>query len=174
MHTILLAGRMLVSYNESYMDNMSFFKRLASVRSNMEAPDINIDLAKATLPIPAPPKSAEQDTDGPVGQLTVDIYHTPNDIVVESAIAGAHPEDIDVVVATDSISIKGLRRRDPESPEAEYLHQECYWGKFTRSIILPEEVDPENASVKFKNGILSVRMPKTNRKKTRKLEVRMD
>jgi len=162
-----------VHYNESYMDNMSFFKRLASVRSKAQDPDLNIDLAKASLPIPTPQKSVAE-ADGPMGQLTVDIYHTPNDIVVESAIAGARPEDIDVVVATDSISINGLRRRELESSDAEYLHQECYWGKFTRSIILPEEVDPENASVKFKNGILSVRMPKTNRKKTRKLEVRMD
>jgi HSP20 family molecular chaperone IbpA len=156
------------------MDNLSFFKKLASVRSKVQNPDLNIDLAKASLPIPMPQKNAGQDADGPMGQLTVDIYHTPSDIVVESALAGARPEDIDVVVATDSISINGLRRRGLESSDAEYLHQECYWGKFTRSIILPEEVDPENASVKFKDGILSVRMPKTNRKKTRKLEVRMD
>lgn len=144
------------------------------MRSNMGQPDLNIDLAKAVLPVPTPLRTDAQEIDGPVGQLTVDIYHTPNDIVVESAIAGARPEDIDVIVANDSISIKGLRLRDLESSDAEYLHQECYWGKFTRSIILPEEVDPENASVKFKNGILSVRMPKTNRRKTKKLEVRMD
>jgi HSP20 family molecular chaperone IbpA len=156
------------------MDNMSFFKRLAGMKSKLENPDLNIDLAKATLPIPTPLTIESQEVDGPVGQLTVDIYHTPSDIVVESAIAGANPEDIDVVVANDSISIKGLRRRGSESSDAEYLHQECYWGKFTRSIILPEEVDPENASVKFKNGILSVRMPKMNRRKTKKLEVRMD
>ena len=150
---------------------MSFFKRLASVRSRTEDPDLKIDLAKASIPVPVPSKA---EAEGPLGQLTVDIYHTPNDIVVESAIAGANPGDIDVIVASDSVSINGLRRRELESADAEYLHRECYWGKFTRSIILPEEVDPENASVKFKNGILSVRMPKTNRKKTRRLEVRMD
>lgn len=144
------------------------------MRSKLGETDLNIDLARASLPVPTPSSNTPPDTDGPVGQLTVDIYHTPSDIVVESAIAGANPEDIDVVVASDSISIKGLRRRELESADAEYLHQECYWGKFTRSIILPEEVDPENASVKFKNGILSVRMPKTNRKKAKKLEVRMD
>jgi HSP20 family protein len=156
------------------MDNMSFFKRLASVRSNSEDPSYEIDLVKSGVPMPDSEKKGENEADGPVGQLTVDIYHTPHDIVVESAIAGARPEDIDVVVASDSISIKGLRRRNMDAPEMEYLHQECYWGKFTRSIILPEEVDPETASVKFSNGILSVRMPKTNRRKTKKLEVRMD
>jgi len=155
------------------MDNLSFFKKLAAGKSNVEESDYKIDLAKASLAVPEPGKAESQDLDGPVGQLTVDIYHTPNDIIVESAIAGAKPEDIDVNVSPDSISIKGLRRRELEGA-AEYLHQECYWGRFTRSIILPEEVDPENASVKFKNGILSVKMPKTNRRKTRKLEVHMD
>ena len=156
------------------MDNLSFFRRLASGKSDAEEQDYKIDLAKTSLPVPDGAKTAPEEPEGPIGQLTVDIYHTQNDIVVESAIAGANPEDIDVNVSPESISIKGLRKRELEGPDAEYLHQECYWGKFTRSIILPEEVDPESASVKFKNGILSVRMPKTNRKKTRKLQVMMD
>jgi len=156
------------------MDNMSFFRRLASMKANADDPDYRIDLAKASLPLQDVDKIEVPDPDGPIGQLTVDIYHTQNDIVVESAIAGANPKDIDVVVASDTISIKGLRRREPDVQDAKYLHEECYWGRFARSIILPEEVDPENASVKFKNGILSVRMPKMNRKKTRKLEVEMD
>jgi len=107
-----------------HMDNISFFKRLASSRSHpQEDADYKIDLVKAGVPMP---EAAEDE--GPVGQLTVDIYHTPQDIVVRSAIAGARPEDIDVVVASDSISIKGLRQREPEADNAEYLHQECYWA----------------------------------------------
>ena len=140
-----------------------------------EDPDYKIDLAvsKVKLPIPDNGKTAAQSADEPVGQLTVDIYHTTDDIFVESAIAGARAEDIDVNVSPDSLSIIGLRKRELNN-DAQYLHQECYWGKFSRSIILPEEVDPESANVNFKNGILSVRMPKMNRKRTRKLEVKMD
>ena len=156
------------------MDNTSFFRRLAGGTSNAGEPEYKIDLAKAGLPAPEPGKADSRDLEGPMGQLTVDIYHTTDCIVVESAIAGAKPEDIDVSVSPDSISIKGMRRRELEGADAEYLHQECYWGKFTRSIILPEEVDPERANVNFKNGILSVKMPKTNRNRARKLEVRMD
>ena len=110
----------------------------------------------------------------PEGQLTVDVYQTANDIVVESAIAGVDPDDIDVNVTTDSISIRGSRKREKTVRDEDYLYQECYWGKFGRSIILPQEVDPEAAQVKFKNGILTVTLPKVNKKKTRKLKVRVD
>ena len=152
-----------------HMKIFPFRKRIGVANAN--EPEFKIDLAKSDIPLPG--NEEPKEPEGPIGQLTVDIYHTPNDIIVESAIAGARPEDIDVNVSPDSLSIKGIRKRDLGN-DAQYLYQECYWGKFTRSIILPEEVDPQNANVNFKNGILSVRMPKTNRNKTRKLEVRMD
>jgi len=110
----------------------------------------------------------------PEGQLTVDVYQTPTDIVVESAIAGVRPEDIDVNVTTDSISIRGSRHREKTVSDEDYLYQECYWGRFARSIILPQEVDPENADVVFKNGILTVKLPKANKRKSKKLQVRVE
>src|SRR5579863_9013450 len=110
----------------------------------------------------------------PEGQLTVDVYQTPSDIIVESAIAGVAPEDIDVNVSTDSVSIRGARQREKTVREEDYLYQECYWGRFGRSIILPQEVDPEEAQVKFKNGILTITLPKANKKKVRKLKVRVE
>jgi HSP20 family protein len=107
----------------------------------------------------------------PEGKLTVDVYQTPNDIVVESAIAGVRAEDIDVHATTDSITIRGARKREKAVKDEDYLYQECYWGRFARTIILPQEVDPDAASVSFKNGILTVKLPKANRKKTKKLKV---
>lgn len=119
-------------------------------------------------------REAAWDDSEPEGQLTVDVYQTPDDIVVESAIAGVKPDDIDVNVTADSISIKGARYHEQKVSDENYFHQECYWGRFARSIILPQEVDPENADVSFKNGILTVRLPKVNKKKTRRLKVRID
>ena len=110
----------------------------------------------------------------PEGQLTVDVYQTPDEIVVESAIAGVKPEDIDVNVTSDSLSIRGARHREKTVRDEDYIYQECYWGSFGRSIILPQEVDPDSAEVKFKNGILTVRLPKTNKKKSKKLEVKAE
>jgi HSP20 family protein len=139
-----------------------------------------VELAKADASIVASRKSAHAtkaeawDNGEPEGSLMVDVYQTDADIVVESAMAGVKPEDIDVNVTTDSISIKGARYREAKVADENYYHQECYWGRFARSIILPQEVDPESAEVAFKNGILTVRLPKVNKKKTRKLKVRID
>ena len=67
-----------------------------------------------------------------------------------------------------------MRERERIAEGEDYLYQECYWGRFARSIILPQEIDPENASVTFKNGILTVRLPKVNKKKSKKLNVRAE
>ncbi len=110
----------------------------------------------------------------PEGKLTVDVYQTANDVVVESAIAGVKPSDIDVNVTNDSVTIRGSRKRDKTVKDEDYLYQECYWGRFARTIILPQEIDPEGAEVTFKNGILTVNLPKANRRKSRKLKIVID
>lgn len=117
---------------------------------------------------------AEESEGEIVGQLTIDVYQTPDDIMVESAIAGIRPEDIDVDVTGDSVTIRGERKREKEIEQKDYFYQECYWGKFSRSVILPQEIDPESASVSFKNGILMVRLPKLNRSKSKKLKVKFE
>lgn len=110
----------------------------------------------------------------PEGQLTIDVFQTPTEIVIESAIAGVEEEDLDVNVSTDSVTIRGQRRHHRDVKDEDYLYQECYWGRFSRSVILPQEIDPEGASVIFKNGILTVHLPKLNRKRTKKLKVKFE
>jgi HSP20 family molecular chaperone IbpA len=168
-------------------DDEKFFEDLSGAKTEADG-EYDVELVKASSGAVASRASAAQPkilrtksekdsmwSEGePEGQLTVDVYQTPNEIVVESAIAGVAPEDIDVDVTTDSISIRGSRKRDKAVRDEDYLYQECYWGRFGRSIILPQEVDPETAQVKFKNGILTVTLPKANRKKVHKLKVRVD
>lgn len=108
------------------------------------------------------------------GQLAIDVYQTPDDIVIESAIAGVEPDDLDINVSNDSITIKGRRRRLHEPEPRTYLCQECFWGKFSRSVILPQEIDPDKATVHFKNGVLKIRLPKLNRKKVKKLKIKTE
>jgi len=108
------------------------------------------------------------------GQLAIDVYQTPDQIIVESTIAGVNPEDLDVDITSEAVTIKGKRIKEKSIEEEDYFYQECYWGKFSRSIILPQEVDPDNASASLKNGVLKIRLPKLNRKKTKKLKVKFN
>jgi HSP20 family protein len=108
------------------------------------------------------------------GQLTVDVYQNGDEIVVQAPIAGVSREDLDVEATSESVTIRGERKRNEDVDDTDYLYQECFWGKFSRSIILPQEVDPDSAKVSLKNGVLTVRLPKINRGTARKLQVKED
>ncbi len=105
------------------------------------------------------------------GELAVDVYQTEEEFVVVSTIAGVEPEDLDIEIHNDTVSIRGERKKIEEVSEKDYLYQECFWGPFSRSIILPEEIDPENAKAILKNGVLILRLPKVKKVKTFRLKV---
>ncbi len=106
------------------------------------------------------------------GQLTIDVYQTDDDIVIKSTIAGVKPEDLDVNINNDMVTIRGERKQDEEISPDNYYYQECYWGPFSRSVILPVEIVSEKAEATMKNGILTIRLPKADTTKTRKIQVR--
>lgn len=108
------------------------------------------------------------------GQLTIDVYQTPDEVVVESTIAGVKPEDLDISITNEAVTIRGKREKTETIKDEDYFYQECYWGKFSRSIILPQEIDSEKAVASLKNGILVIRLPKLNRQKTKKLKIKFD
>lgn len=158
------------------MNDEKFFEELANEKISAEE-DFGVELAKTEGAAKEKTKAAiseKSSDDEAEGQLAIDVYQTPSDIIVESAIAGVKPEDIDINVTSDSVTIKGERRREKEVRDDNYYYQECYWGRFSRSVILPQEVDQDRADVTFKNGILTVRLPKLNRKKSKKLKVKVE
>ena len=106
------------------------------------------------------------------GQLTIDVYQTDSDIVIKSTIAGVKPEDLDVQINNDMVIIKGERVRDDKIKDEDYYYQECYWGAFSRSIILPVDVQANKAEATMKNGILTIRLPKADSAQSRKIQVR--
>ncbi len=97
------------------------------------------------------------------GQLAVDVYQTKNAIIIRAAIAGVQAEDIDISVNNDMVTIKGTRQLDDDIDASDYLYQECYWGGFSRTIILPVEVKADKVAASMKNGILRVTLPKLER-----------
>jgi HSP20 family protein len=106
------------------------------------------------------------------GQLTIDVYQTDNDIVIKSTIAGVKPEDLDVSINNDMVSIRGERKNEEQISDDNYYYQECYWGSFSRSVILPVDVISEKAEASMKNGILTIRLPKADNTKTKRIQVR--
>ena len=103
--------------------------------------------------------------------MAIDIYQTEQDLVIQSAIAGVKPENLDISMEKDIIRIKGSREK-PFEEKGDYFSQECFWGLFSREIILPAEIDPERAMAEMKNGILTIRIPKILREKKRRIVVR--
>jgi len=103
--------------------------------------------------------------------LAVDVYQTENELVIQSAIAGVKSEDLDISLEGDVITISGERKKPFEEKE-DYFSQECYWGKFSRQIILPVEVDPNRIEASLKDGILTIRAPKLLKEKKRKIIIK--
>jgi len=94
------------------------------------------------------------------GQLSIDVYHTDKQIVIQSTIAGAQPEDLKISLHHDLLTIHGTRKQPQMVDEDQYLYRECYWGPFSRSIILPAEVDSRKVEAIIENGVLTVTLTK--------------
>lgn len=107
------------------------------------------------------------------GQLAIDMYQTPTEIILKTMVAGVRPEDIDISVTRDMVTIRGKREDTVESTGDDYFHRELYWGAFSRTVILPQEVEVEDAEASNKNGLLTIRMPKLDKNRQTKLKVRM-
>lgn len=106
------------------------------------------------------------------GQLTVDVYQTPDEIVIRSIVAGVRPDDLDVSISRDMVTIRGSREEHKEVTEDNYFHKELYWGAFSRTVLLPAEVEVEAASAQEKHGLLTIRLPKIDKEKQTKLKVK--
>ncbi len=106
------------------------------------------------------------------GQLAVDVFQSPTDMIIQAVVAGVKPEDIDVSITQDMVTIRGRRQKHHEISGEDYYYQELYWGAFSRSILLPQEVDAEEAEATLKNGLLSIRLPKLDKNRVQKLKVK--
>lgn len=109
------------------------------------------------------------------GQLAVDVFQTADEIMVIAPVAGVARDDISISVTDDQdkiLTIRGQRHLQLKVEPADYFTQECFWGPFSRSIILPDSVDPSSVKASFKNGILTVRVPKVEKIKTRVVKIK--
>ena len=106
------------------------------------------------------------------GQLTVDVYQSPTEIVIKTMVAGVKPDTLDIQISRDMVTLRGTRRGSHEIKEEDYFYKELYWGTFSRTILLPAEVEVEEAEATEEHGLLTLRLPKIDKEKKTKLKVR--
>jgi len=97
------------------------------------------------------------------GELSIDVYQDDDTVYVTSTIAGVKPENLEISVNNDLLTIRGFRKREREVNESDYFLQECFWGQFSRSIVLPFDVAADKISAEIEDGVLTVILPKLKR-----------
>jgi HSP20 family protein len=117
-------------------------------------------------------RDERNEQEDPGGELAVDVYQTNDAIVVKALIAGVQPSSIDIALTREMLTITGQRADEKEVEDEHYFQRELYWGSFSRTILLPEEVDVDMAEASEKHGVLMIRLPKINKKRQTKLKVR--
>ena len=106
------------------------------------------------------------------GTLAVDMWETDDDIMVKTAVAGVDPEDIDISMTGDTLTIKGETRVEEETEEENYVCREMRYGSFSRSITVPMPVASEEAEAEFEDGMLTLRLPKAEEIKPKSIKVK--
>lgn len=105
------------------------------------------------------------------GELTVDLYETEEDLVLVSVIGGVKINDLDIAITNDMITIKGKRLKEDNEKIEKVYYNECFWGPFSRSLILPREINADKAKATLKNGVLTIRLPKVEKTKEKILKI---
>jgi HSP20 family protein len=121
------------------------------------------------------PSEIAENEEGEVAQLAVDIRETNNNLIIIAPLAGVEPDDVRIEITEDVVVIEGERQQPlPEGDSDEYLVQECYFGAFSRSIVLPEMVNSKKAKASFHKNVLVLEIPKLDNVRTRIIKIRKD
>jgi HSP20 family molecular chaperone IbpA len=152
-------------------DNRSFFEKLTG--GGIKNEDMDTEELEQRNPSKNPPQAVSGwGDDDEEGQLTVDVYQTPTEIIIKTMVAGVKPEDLDVAITRDMDTIKGKRQTESMVRDEDYFHQELYWGSFSRTIMLPAEVEVEECDAVEKHGLLILTLPKIDKHKQTRLKVK--
>lgn len=131
------------------------------------------DEPAASIPVTQPVSQKDEEwMNDYEGALNIDMFQTKDNVIIKSTIAGVRPDDIDITVANDMVTIKGSRSREEKITQDDYFYQECYWGSFSRSVIVPVDIDSEEIEADLKDGILTIVIPKAAKAKTKKVKVK--
>lgn len=152
---------------------LSFFERLTgSVRLDEEKDEESVELPVKGVNEKDGGTNTWANEEPEEGQLSVDVYQTQTDIVIETMVAGVKPEDLQINIMRDMVTIRGKRIPSRVVNDEDYFTRELFWGAFSRTISLPAEIEPEDAEAIEKHGLLMIRLPKIDKSKQTSLRVK--
>lgn len=146
-----------------FRDKKSFFERLTGSVPLSDEVETDIEETKNDNWIREAPEE---------GELSVDVYQNQNEIIIKTMVAGVRPEDLDVSISRDMVTLKGKRESERAVADDDYFHRELYWGTFSRTIVLPQEIDVDSAEAIEKHGLLIIKLPKLDKNRSTRLKVR--
>jgi HSP20 family protein len=149
----------------------SFFEKLTGAVRLDEEDDAVIEAAEPKGRAAKSPTIFEEPEDE-AAQLSVDVYNTPTEIVIKTMVPGVKPDELDVSITRDLVTISGERSEDRTVSDDDYIHRELYWGSFVREIPLPQEIDVDGAEASEKHGLLVLRLPKLDKHRQTRLKVK--
>lgn len=152
-------------------EKRSFFERLTGV-VRMDNDEEENPVLQKNLSVTEDDEETEDETTEQEGELTVDVYQNAETVVIKAMIAGVRPEDLDISITRDLVTIRGKREEERTVAEEDFIMKELYWGSFSRAIALPVEIDVDEAEAIEKHGLLILKLPKLDKKKKSKLKVR--
>ncbi len=163
----------------------SFFERLSGTAANDGFDSFDDEpLATATLPrdkntrvrVSGAASRPEPLNDTPAskseGQLPVDVHQTANDIVIRAFVAGVRPDELNISISRDMVEIEGSRMEREQVAGPDYFTRELFWGSFSRTILLPQEIDVDASSASAKDGLLTIILPRLDKARQTKLRVK--
>lgn len=158
----------------------SFFERLAGSSADQydsfdeeAVPPSQKNIAARPSHVTRPAPLNDDSSSTSEGQLPVDVHQTPGDIVIRAFVAGVRPDELNISIRRDLVEIEGSRAEREQVAGPDYFTRELFWGSFSRTILLPQEIDVEAASASAKDGLLTIILPKLDKAKQTKLRVKM-
>ncbi len=152
-------------------EKRSFFERLTGV-VRMDNDEEENSAVQKNLSVTEDDDETEDEATEQEGELTVDVYQNSETVVIKAMIAGVRPEDLDISITRDLVTIRGKREEERTVAEEDFIMKELYWGSFSRAIALPVEIDVDEAEAIEKHGLLILKLPKLDKRKKSKLKVK--
>ncbi len=155
-------------------DKRSFFEKLAGLNDPDTLSFGDMHESPRDLPVKSGNRNGvwSEGEENEEAELSIDMYHTENEIIIEAFVAGVKPDNLGLTITRDMVIIRGKREGNTHVGSDDYFHRELYWGNFSRSIALPHEIEVEESEAIEKHGLLIIRLPKIDKHRQTKLKVK--